>query len=226
MKRIIYFALLIIISGVYMGCSENEIELYNQTPRINFYGNTHLRILIDTDYVKKEPYSVDSFTVQIQGDLLKESRDFCVKVTPNSNYKNSVDVLLNDKYTYTSLDTIHQVFYFRFTRPEMKKGKNLYGCNLEFDLDNSAHKFDKGLVEKNQIIFSVRWEIEPDEWDWEWGDYSDAKYMFMMDILGHTSEDVEDIDADKAKVVDAYANYKAEGNPPILDEDGNEISFE
>ena len=50
--------------------------------------------------------------------------------------------------------------------------------------------------------------------------------MFMMDILGHTSEDVEDIDADKAKVVDAYANYKAEGNPPILDEDGNEISFE
>ena len=72
----------------------------------------------------------------------------------------------------------------------------------------------------------MRWEIEPDEWDWEWGDYSDAKYMFMMDILGHTSEDVEDIDADKAKVVDAYANYKAEGNPPILDEDGNEISFE
>ena len=112
MKRIIYFALLILISGVYMGCSENEIELYNQTPRINFYGNTHLRILIDTDYVKKEPYSVDSFTVRIQGDLLKESRDFCVKVTSNRDYQNSIDVILESKYTYTELDTVCQVFYY------------------------------------------------------------------------------------------------------------------
>ena len=226
MKRIIYFVLAILVCSIYMGCSENEIELYDQTPRINFYGITHTRTLIDTDYVKKEPYSIDSFIVQIQGDFLKESRDFCVKVTSNSDYKNPIDVLLDNKYTYTSLDTVRQVFYYKFTRPAVKEGKKLYGCNLEFDLENPAHLFDKGLVEKNRMTFSVTWKLEPEDWDdWDWGDYSDAKYMFMMDVLGYTYEDIEDIDGDKTKITEAYANYKAEGNPPILDKDGNEISF-
>ena len=84
MKRIIYFVLAILVCGIYVGCSENEIDLYDQTPRINFYGSTtHVRTLVDTDYVKKEPYAVDSFEVRIQGDFLKENRDFCVKVSPN-----------------------------------------------------------------------------------------------------------------------------------------------
>jgi hypothetical protein len=105
MKRIIYFVLAILVCGIYVGCSENEIDLYDQTPRINFYGSTtHVRTLVDTDYVKKEPYAVDSFEVRIQGDFLKENRDFCVKVTPNNDYQNSVDVLLESKYTYTDLD--------------------------------------------------------------------------------------------------------------------------
>ena len=57
MKRIIYFVLAILVCGIYVGCSENEIDLYDQTPRINFYGSTtHVRTLVDTDYVKKEPY--------------------------------------------------------------------------------------------------------------------------------------------------------------------------
>ena len=52
MKRIIYFVLAILVCGVYMGCSENEIDLYDQSPRINFYSSTHVRTLVDTDYVK------------------------------------------------------------------------------------------------------------------------------------------------------------------------------
>ena len=52
MKRIIYFVLAILVCGIYVGCSENEIDLYDQTPRINFYGSTtHVRTLVDTDYV-------------------------------------------------------------------------------------------------------------------------------------------------------------------------------
>ena len=112
MKRIIYFVLAILVCGIYVGCSENEIDLYDQTPRINFYSSTHVRTLVDTDYVKiDDPYAVDSFTVRIQGDLLKENRDFCVKVTPNSDYQNSVDVLLESKYTYTELDTVCRVSF-------------------------------------------------------------------------------------------------------------------
>ena len=55
MKRIIYFVLAILVCGIYVGCSENEIDLYDQTPRINFYGSTtHVRTLVDTDNEKKE----------------------------------------------------------------------------------------------------------------------------------------------------------------------------
>ena len=59
-KVIIYFVLAILVCGIYVGCSENEIDLYDQTPRINFYGSTtHVRTLVDTDYVKKEPYAAN-----------------------------------------------------------------------------------------------------------------------------------------------------------------------
>ena len=43
MKRIIYFVLAILVCGIYAGCSESEIELYNQTSRINFYGSGTVR---------------------------------------------------------------------------------------------------------------------------------------------------------------------------------------
>lgn len=226
MKRIIYFVLAILVCGIYVGCSENEIDLYDQTPRINFYSSTHVRTLVDTDYVKiDDPYAVDSFTVRIQGDLLKENRDFCVKVTPNSDYQNSVDVLLESKYTYTELDTVCQVFYYKINRPKVESGRNVYGCYLEFDLDNPLHQFDKGLVEKNQEVLNVRWELKPDEWeDWIFGSYSDNKYMFIMDVCQRVWDDLEDEDVDKVK--QAYKEYIEAGNPPILGENGDEIDYE
>ena len=74
MKRIIYFVLAILVCGIYVGCSENEIDLYDQTPRINFYSSTHVRTLVDTDYVKiDDPYAVDSFTVNTRGSFERES---------------------------------------------------------------------------------------------------------------------------------------------------------
>ena len=197
MKRIIYFVLAILVCGIYAGCSESEIELYNQTSRINFYGSLHIRTLVDTDYVKKDdPYAIDSFTVKIQGDLLKENRDFCVKVSPNSDYQKSVDVLLESKYTYTELDTVCQVFYYKIKRPAVEAGRKVYGCFLEFDLSNPLHQFDKGLVEQNQIPLNVRWELKTDEWGcwsgYKYGSYSDEKYMFIMDVCGCVYEELEE----------------------------------
>ena len=229
MKRMIYFVLAILVCGVYMGCSENEIELYDQTPRVNFYGSMHIRTLVDTDYVKKEdPYAIDSFMVRIQGDLLKENRDFCVKITSNHDYQNSVDVILENKYTYTELDTVCQVFYYKINRPKVEAGRNVYGCFLEFDLSNPLHQFDKGLVEKNQIALNVRWELKPNDWsDWSgyrYGSYSDKKYMFIMDVCECVYEELKDEDYDKVK--QAYKEYIEAGNPPILGEDGDEIVYE
>ena len=229
MKRIIYFVLAILVCGIYAGCSESEIELYNQTSRINFYGSLHIRTLVDTDYVKKDdPYAIDSFTVKIQGDLLKENRDFCVKVSPNSDYQKPVDLLLDSKYKYTELDTVCQVFYYKIKRPAVEAGRKVYGCFLEFDLSNPLHQFDKGLVEQNQIPLYVRWELKTDEWGcwsgYKYGSYSDEKYMFIMDVCECVYEELKEEDYDKVK--QAYKEYREAGNPPILGEDGDEIVYE
>ena len=229
MKRIIYFVLAILVCGIYAGCSESEIELYNQTSRINFYGSLHIRTLVDTDYVKKDdPYAIDSFTVKIQGDLLKENRDFCVKVNPNSDYQKPVDLLLDSKYKYTELDTVCQVFYYKIKRPAVEAGRKVYGCFLEFDLSNPLHQFDKGLVEQNQIPLNVRWELKTDEWGcwsgYKYGSYSDEKYMFIMDVCECVYEELKEEDYDKVK--QAYKEYREAGNPPILGEDGDEIVYE
>ena len=229
MKRIIYFVLAILVCGIYAGCSESEIELYNQTSRINFYGSLHIRTLVDTDYVKKDdPYAIDSFTVKIQGDLLKENRDFCVKVSPNSDYQKPVDLLLDSKYKYTDLDTVCQVFYYKIKRPAVEAGRKVYGCFLEFDLSNPLHQFDKGLVEQNQIPLNVRWELKTDEWGcwsgYKYGSYSDEKYMFIMDVCECVYEELKEEDYDKVK--QAYKEYREAGNPPILGEDGDEIVYE
>ena len=229
MKRIIYFVLAILVCGIYAGCSESEIELYNQTSRINFYGSLHIRTLVDTDYVKKDdPYAIDSFTVKIQGDLLKENRDFCVKVSPNSDYQKPVDLLLDRKYKYTELDTVCQVFYYKIKRPAVEAGRKVYGCFLEFDLSNPLHQFDKGLVEQNQIPLNVRWELKTDEWGcwsgYKYGSYSDEKYMFIMDVCECVYEELKEEDYDKVK--QAYKEYREAGNPPILGEDGDEIVYE
>ena len=229
MKRIIYFVLAILVCGIYAGCSESEIELYNQTSRINLYGSLHIRTLVDTDYVKKDdPYAIDSFTVKIQGDLLKENRDFCVKVSPNSDYQKPVDLLLDSKYKYTELDTVCQVFYYKIKRPAVEAGRKVYGCFLEFDLSNPLHQFDKGLVEQNQIPLNVRWELKTDEWGcwsgYKYGSYSDEKYMFIMDVCECVYEELKEEDYDKVK--QAYKEYREAGNPPILGEDGDEIVYE
>ena len=229
MKRIIYFVLAILVCGIYAGCSESEIELYNQTSRINFYGSLHIRTLVDTDYVKKDdPYAIDSFTVKIQGDLLKENRDFCVKVSPNSDYQKPVDLLLDSKYKYTELDTVCQVFYYKIKRPAVEAGRKVYGCFLEFDLSNPLHQFDKGLVEQNQIPLNVRWELKTDEWGcwsgYKYGSYSDEKYMFIMDVCECVYEELKEEDYDKVK--QANKEYREAGNPPILGEDGDEIVYE
>ena len=229
MKRIIYFVLAILVCGIYAGCSESEIELYNQTSRINFYGSLHIRTLVDTDYVKKDdPYAIDSFTVKIQGDLLKENRDFCVKVSPNSDYQKPVDLLLDSKYKYTELDTVCQVFYYKIKRPAVEAGRKVYGCFLEFDLSNPLHQFDKGLVEQNQIPLNVRWELKTDEWGcwsgYKYGSYSDEKYMFIMDVCECVYEELKEEDYDKVK--QSYKEYREAGNPPILGEDGDEIVYE
>ena len=47
---------------------------------------------------------------------------------------------------------------------------------------------------------------------------------FIMDVCQRVWDDLEDEDIDVIK--QAYREYKEEGNPPILGEEGDEIEYE
>lgn len=103
-------------------CSKEEIDMYSQEARINFDYRTIYSELRDSDYVKMktDPYRRDSVRVRIMGDLLTANRDFCIKKTDNSSYANTLDIQLDDKYTYSALDTVCQYVYFKVKRPAYK----------------------------------------------------------------------------------------------------------
>ena len=169
--------------------------------------------------------------------MLTAPRDFCIKKTDNKDYANTLDIQLDDKYTFTAIDTVCQYVYFKVKRPEYKAGRKAYGCNLEFDLANPNHQFAKGLIEEHTVEVNYVWNItEPETWgDWSWkglGEFSPIKYCYIMDVWGRTLEsfitedgwayDDEEADAAIVKLDEAYTKYKAE-HGPILDEKGNDI---
>lgn len=106
-------------------CSKEEIDMYSQEARINFDYRTIYSELRDSDYVKMktDPYRRDSVRVRIMGDLLTAKRDFCIKKTENNSYSNTLDIQLDDKYTYSALDTVCQYVYFKVKRPAYKTGR-------------------------------------------------------------------------------------------------------
>ena len=68
-------------------------------------------------------------------------------------------------------------------------------------------------------------QIRRTNWnEWQWGEYSDAKYFFMMDHFKATIDDIPEGDETQKEIYDAYEEYK-KNNPPLLDDKGNEIVF-
>lgn len=239
MKKILFYMSALVLFLSLASCSKEEIDMYNQNPRINFDYRTVYSELRDSDYVKMktDPYRRDSVRVRIMGDLLTANRDFCIKKTDNSSYANTLDIQLDDKYTYSALDTVCQYVYFKVKRPAYKTGRKAYGCNLEFDLTNPNHQFEKGFIEDNSVEVNYVWDItEPETWgDWYWlgvGEFSPIKYCYMMDVWGRTLDsfitsdgyayDDEEADAAIQQLDAAYKAYKAE-HGPILDENGKDI---
>ena len=162
--------------------------------------------------------------MRIQGVHLNAPRDFCLKVQPAEGYEAAPELELADKYTYSALDTVCQTYRFQVKRPELKWGNKAFGCYMAFDLGNSAHQFDKGLVEKHQMLVNVRWRLRPYDWEeGDWGKYSNGKYIFMMDVLGKAYSNISYDDYET--VTKAYEEYVKAGKPDILDDDGNVISF-
>lgn len=227
MKTHRFLFVLLLSAFFYTGCQKEEIAYYDQSPRINFlYGNIVPYNFCDTDYIKGNEYHDVTVWVELQGDMLTAPRDFVLKTSPNANDSMIVDVTVAEKYTYTALDTNIQKVSIKVKRPA-KSGKrtDVYLNCLKFDIGNSAHQWDAGRADKDTCRVEVTYQLFPywqNEWDeWTWGDYCDAKYLFMLD---HFKVIYKDMPWDGGDIKTAYENYKKE-HGPILDDDGEEIMF-
>ena len=150
------------------------------------------------------------------------NRTFCLKTEPREGYSELPVLQLENPYTYSETDTIIQVYPLVAQRPE--KPSTTQSCLLTFDYANPAHQFIKGRVDISTLTVNVTYKIKPSTWrDEAWGTYSDAKYMFMMDVLDKTYSSM--MDYELPTVVDAYEAYKAEGGDPIYDDNNEEITF-
>ncbi len=226
MKRYDLGLLLLIPGFCIIGCEQNEIDFYSQSPRLNFYRESSRCEFQDTDYIKKHLFLEKEVQVQLQGELLAEPRDFCFKVAEDSESELHAEVVLDEKYVYAALDTNIQVVKVMVKRPENITKSDPYTTCLMFDYTNPLHQFDPGRVDKSVFRIDVYYSIEPYNWhDSFWGSYSDAKYFFMMDCTGNIYADIPRTEESRQEIIDAYERYKEEGNPPIVDDNGLEIVF-
>ena len=158
MKHILLFIATVVLACSYISCSEEKIEMYNQEPRINFNQSIVYGELTDTDYVKMktDPYRVDSFRVRIQGDLLTSSRDLCVKQSDNSEYQNSLELLIDDKYTFSKLDGVEQKFYFKVKRPHAHSSVSVFAFSGTSSIVPTLKNAASGYSSASPLIMALK----------------------------------------------------------------------
>lgn len=222
-----FLFVILLLTFIYTGCQKEDIAFYDQSPRINFmYGNSIPYNFCDSDYIKGNEYHEIGVFVELQGNLLSASKDFVLKTSPAGNNDMLADITLADKYTYTALDTTCQQIFIKVKRPgKIGKRTDIYRNYLKFDIQNPNHQWDQGVADRDSCRIDVTYELFPDwsnTWDtWTWGDYSDAKYLFMLDHFGVVYSEMP---TDGGDIKKAYDNYKKD-HGPILDDKGNEIVF-
>lgn len=223
MKKLLYILSLVCAGISVSACSEEEIALYDQDMAITFSSSTTIRYkFTDEHYLNGVTTLDNSFTTQLQGGLLDASRTFCLKTEASENYAEQPKVDLANPYTYDNTTDVLQQYTLTAHRPD--KPSTTQGCLLTFDYQNAAHQFIKGRVDISTNTIVVSYTLQPSNWrDEAWGTYSDAKYMYMMDVLGKTYS--ETMDTDLPTVVAAYEAYKAQGGTPIVDDNDHEITF-
>ena len=215
MKKYRFLLLLFVLGFIYMGCEENDIDLYYRNLAVHFR---------DSDYVKGNTEKEWLLGVDLQGYRLTEDKSFCMKVRPNDAYTLKADVSFAEQYMFPK-DSIHQIFTIKVARPENLTTTKAYQADICFDLDNPLHQFDPGREDKEVLPLEVHYVIKRTNWnDYQWGEYSDAKYFFMMDHFKATIDDIPENEDTQKEIYDAYEEYK-KNNPPLLDDKGKEIVF-
>ena len=142
MKKYRFLLLLFVLGFIYMGCEENDIDVYDETPRLNlYYGNLSVYFR-DSDYVKGNVEKEWALRVNLQGYHLTEDKNFCMTVRPNDSYSLKANVSFADSYVFPK-DSIYQIFTMNVSRPENLTTTKAYRADVCFDLDNPLHQFDQ-----------------------------------------------------------------------------------
>lgn len=229
MKKIL-FIVSVLLAGGLAGCSENEIELYNQEVCLNFANPGWSTEFTDADYVNGVTTKEAPVVVELQGNLLTAPRTFCLKNREAEGYKETVNSDFSNPYTYENLEGVEQelkVMVHRPKRPTDGAGAKACACQVVFDYADAKHQFREGRVDKSVVNILVTFNIKPTDWDdagSQYGAFSINKYLFMMDTLKKTYDDVAYDDASLEQVKKAYEAY-LKTNPPLLDDKGQEITF-
>lgn len=225
MKKILLVLNLLFASFAMTGCSEEEIAFYDQDVRLNFSWTGIYFSFTDADYLNGKTDSIVKVSVQIQGYLLDKPRTYCLKNVEYEGYKSMAQVeFLENPYTFKKIEGITDSLYVRVLRPEKPTDGIEKACAslIVFDLENPAHQFGKGREDKSTIKVIPQWTFKPNYWDdSKWGKYSFGKYRFMIDTLQVLYSDMW---GKEEMVAKAYVEYK-KNNPPILDDEGEEITF-
>lgn len=218
--------LIMIISGMcWFGCDEREIALYQETPRlcIEYVPSVHF---LDTDYVKQHTEKLVLVKIRLQGCKLEQEKGYCLKIEPLKGVESTVEVGVDEHYVFRPNEILDSV-YLVFKRPlkaSQQEGKN--GVTITFDYLNPKHEFEPGRIEEQSREVFVDFYL-PEPYNWHktyWGEYSAAKYIFMMDYFKDVYKMSWDSQEESQKVQDAYEIYKGV-NGELLDEAGKPITF-
>ena len=221
-----YILLITIISGLcWFGCDEKEIALYQESPRlcIEYIPAVHF---LDTDYVKQHTEKLVLVKIRLQGYKLKNEKGYCLKTEVAEGMEATVEVGMEDHYIFRANEILDSV-YLVFKRPlkaSQQEGKN--GVTITFDYLNPKHEFAAGRIEEQSRVVSVDFYL-PEPYNWHktyWGEYSTAKYIFMMDYFKDVYKMTWGSQEESQKVQDAYEVYRKE-NGDLLDEAGKPITF-
>lgn len=212
-----------------VSCKQNDIALYNGAPRLEFTSSTSC-VFDDTDYVNKTTEKEFETEVRLIGAPLSSSKTFVMTCVENPLYAGLTlpKTTFEQPYTFPTNSSVIKV-KFKVTRPESVFTTQL--ARLAFNHEEGSHQFEAGRKEHITSDLDVRTNINQHglRWSWNqelWGLYSTRKYLFMMDTLGKTFDQIAQTKEEVNKVGNLYQAYR-KNNPPLMDDekDPSEIFF-
>lgn len=210
-------------------CKQNDIPLYSGAPRLEFMSNISC-VFDDTDYVNKVTEKEFQVAIRLIGAPLSDTKTYAMACVAHPIHGDGAlpEVVFENPYRFPVKESIIKAS-FKVKRPANVRDSR--AGRLVFDHQNTQHEFEPGRKEHITSNIEVSTNINQHgiRWKWDqslWGLYSTSKYLFMMDKLGKTYDQIPQTPEEVVKVGKLYQEYR-KTNPPLMDDekDASEIFF-